>query len=182
MAYNAGAAAVLASRVGASWGQIAQGLAGFRGLDRRMQMLGWRGIPGGRVAVVDDYGHHPTEVDTTLRALRRHYEPNRLICVFQPHQHSRTRFLLEQFAASFGQADIVIVPHIYFVRDSEQERQAVTSADLVDRLRKRQRQAMHLYPFEAIVEQLEVITRAGDLVVTMGAGDVWRVARDFLKG
>jgi UDP-N-acetylmuramate--alanine ligase len=194
MAYNAAAAAVLAHRAGAPWDAIAQAIATFQGLDRRMQLLGKRligstagsggsggsGTAPGLVTVVDDYGHHPTEIDTTLRALRRHYAPKRLICVFQPHQHSRTRFLLEQFAASFSQADLVIVPRIYFVRDSEQERHAVTAGDLVDRLRQRGRQAMHLYPFEAIIEQLEVIARPGDLVVTMGAGDVWKIARGFL--
>ncbi len=87
---------------------------------------------------------------------------------------------MDQFAASFSEADIVIVPHIYFVRDSEQERQAVNAGDLVDRLRDHGIQAMHLHPFDAIVEHLDLITRAGDLVVTMGAGDVWKIAREFL--
>ncbi|MEX0776620.1 MAG: UDP-N-acetylmuramate--L-alanine ligase [Phycisphaeraceae bacterium] len=181
MAYNAAAAAVLASQLGTPWDAIVRGIESFAGLDRRMQHLGQRDVGGQRITVVDDYGHHPTEVDTTLRALRRHYEPKRLICVFQPHQHSRTRFLMNEFASSFSEADIVIVPDIYFVRDSEQERQAVTAADLVDRLRQRGKAAMHLYPFEAIVEQLEVITRDGDLVVTMGAGDVWKIGTAFLK-
>ena len=181
MAYNAAAAAITANRLGAGWSDIAAALATFQGLDRRMQLMGRRAIPGGFVTVIDDYGHHPTEIDTTLRALRRHYQPKRLVCVFQPHQHSRTRFLMEQFAVSFSEADVVVVPHIYFVRDSEKERHAVRSADLVDRLRQRGRQAMHLYPFEAIVEQLELICRDGDLLVTMGAGDVWKVARDFLS-
>ncbi len=176
MAYNAAVAAVMARRAGADWPAIAEALGSFAGLDRRMQSLGEvRGV-----TVIDDYGHHPTEIDTTLRALRRHYRPQRLVCVFQPHQHSRTRFLMEQFAASFSEADIVIVPHIYFVRDSEQERQAVTAADLVDRLRQQDVTAMHLYPFEAIVEQLRLIVREGDLLVTMGAGDVWKVARRFM--
>ena len=88
---------------------------------------------------------------------------------------------MEQFAVSFSQADIVIVPHIYFVRDREIERHAVRSADLVDRLRQQGVHAMHLYPFGAIVEQLELIVREGDLLVTMGAGDVWKVAKDFLS-
>jgi UDP-N-acetylmuramate--alanine ligase len=183
MAYNAAVAAVTAHRLGATWEQIAEALASFRGLDRRMQVLGTRAAgPRSRdaITIIDDYGHHPTEVDTTLRALRRHYKPKRLICVFQPHQHSRTRFLMEQFAASFAEADIVIVPDIYFSRDSEAERRAVTAADLVDRLRNQGVTAMHLYPFGAIVEQLQVITRGGDLVVTMGAGDVWKVAHAFL--
>jgi len=188
MAYNAAAAAVTAYRLGASWDQIAAAIGSFGGLDRRMQWLGTRRLDsamgachGASVTVVDDYGHHPTEVDTTLRALRSHYNPKRLICVFQPHQHSRTRFLMEQFAVSFAHADIVIVPHIYFVRDSENERHAVRAADLVDRLRRRRIQAMHLYPFIAIVEQLELMVRDGDLLVTMGAGDVWHIAAEFLR-
>ncbi len=176
MAYNAAVAAVTAHRLGADWGGIQQALESFEGLDRRMQKLGERD----GVTVIDDYGHHPTEVDTTLRALRGHYNPSRLICVFQPHQHSRTRFLMGEFAASFSAADIAIVPEIYFSRDSEAERRAVTAADLVDRLRQKDVRAMHLYPFIAIVEQLRAITRPGDLVVTMGAGDVWKIARDYL--
>ncbi|MFA9479395.1 UDP-N-acetylmuramate--L-alanine ligase [Phycisphaerales bacterium AB-hyl4] len=176
MAYNAAAAAITAHRLGAPWPAITAAIESFQGLDRRMQVIGSKAD----VRIIDDYGHHPTEVDTTLRALRQHYQPNRLICVFQPHQHSRTRFLMQQFAASFSEADIVIVPDIYFVRDSDQERHAVTAADLVDRLRKQNVQAMHLYPFDAIVEQLDITARPGDLVVTMGAGDVWKVAHDFL--
>ena len=99
--------------------------------------------------------------------------------MFQPHQHSRTRFLLEEFATSFEHADMVIVPEIYFVRDSEAEKR-VSSADLVDRLRSRGVRAMHLHPFGAIVEQLENICRPGDLLVVMGAGPVWKVGRGFL--
>jgi UDP-N-acetylmuramate--alanine ligase len=181
MAYNACAAAVLAHEAGASWEKIQEALEGFAGLDRRMQKLGVKKVDDGEVVVVDDYGHHPTEVDTTLRALRRHYRPKRLICVFQPHQHSRTRFLLEQFAQSFSEADIVVVPHIYFVRDSEAERLSITAGDLVDKLRQRKKQAMHLYPFGAITEQLQVTARPGDLVVTMGAGDVYKIGLDFLR-
>lgn len=187
MAYNAAAAAVTAHQLGAPWDAIGQAMSAFQGLDRRMQLLGQRALPGhddprDAITVIDDYGHHPTEIDTTLRALRRHHKPQRLICVFQPHQHSRTRFLLEQFATSFSEADIVIVPHIYFVRDSEQERHTVSAADLVDRLRQRGKQAMHVYPFAAIAEQLKIIAQPGDLIVTMGAGDVWQVARDYLQG
>jgi len=178
MAYNAAAAAVLAHRLGARWEGISHAIEQFEGLDRRMQRLGYFQVAEsrGRALAVDDYGHHPTEIDTTLRALKRHYQPGRLICVFQPHQHSRTRFLLEQFARSFSEADIVIVPEIYFVRDSEAERHAVCAADLVDRLRRQGKAAMHLYPFDAIVEQLRLVARDGDLIVTMGAGDVWKVA------
>jgi UDP-N-acetylmuramate--alanine ligase len=180
-ALNAAAAALLGHFSGGSFDEIGAALGEFQGLERRMQRLGRRPIPGGEVMVYDDYGHHPSEIDATLRALRAAEQPRRLICVFQPHQHSRTRFLLEEFAQSFSSADVVIVPHIYFVRDSEIEKHRVSAQDLVDCLRRRGVTAMHLYPFEAITEQLEVLCRPGDLLVIMGAGPVWQIARDFLE-
>lgn len=183
-AINAATAAALAILLGAGPAVVGRSLGAFRGVDRRTQLLGERALDGGSVRVYDDYGHHPTEVDATLRALREHERPQdrggRLICVFQPHQHSRTRFLLEEFATAFSQADVVIVPHIYFVRDSQAERQRVAASDLVDRLRRQNVRAMHLYPFEAIIEQLENVCRPGDLLVVMGAGPVWQVARGYL--
>jgi len=133
-ALNAAAAAILANWLGGAWPMIGAALDIFHGLERRMQRLGTRIVNGGQVIVYDDYGHHPTEIEKTLTALRRAEQPKRLICVFQPHQHSRTRFLLEEFAQSFQQADHVIVPHIYFVRDSENEKQRISARDLVDRL------------------------------------------------
>lgn len=181
-AFNSAMAFALACACGADPDRAADSLGRFRGLDRRLQFLGQRDS----VRVFDDYGHHPTEIEATLRALRQSEDPaannGRLICVFQPHQHSRTRFLMEEFATSFGHADIVIVPHIYFVRDSQAEKHKVSSADLVDRLRQRGVRAMHLYPFEAIVEQLENLCRPGDLLIVMGAGPVWKVAKGYLAG
>ena len=183
-AMNAATAFVLAISLGAEPARVAESLASFRGIDRRMQLLGERKVAGGSVRVYDDYGHHPTEVDATLRALRDFERPQdrggRLICVFQPHQHSRTRFLLDEFASAFSQADVVIVPHIYFVRDSEVEKARVSSQDLVDRLRSRGVRAMHLYPFEAIVEQLENLCAPNDLLVVMGAGPVNKVAHGYM--
>ena len=181
-AFNSAMAYALGRSVGADPHTLSQSFESFSGLDRRLQLLGTRD----GVRVYDDYGHHPTEIDATLRALAQRENPSknggRLICVFQPHQHSRTRFFLEEFATSFEHADIVIVPHIYFVRDSEIEKQRVSSADLVDRLRARNVRAMHLYPFEAIIEQLENLCRPNDLLVVMGAGPVWKIGKGFLDG
>ncbi|MGD9690335.1 MAG: UDP-N-acetylmuramate--L-alanine ligase [Phycisphaerales bacterium] len=184
-AMNGATAAALALTLGAERDAVERSLSGFRGVDRRCQMLGERPlVSGGSVRVYDDYGHHPTEVEATLRALRQFEAPEkrggRLICVFQPHQHSRTRHLLAEFAAAFDHADVVIVPHIYFVRDSEEEKHKVTAGDLVDRLREKGVHAMHLYPFEAIIEQLAHLCRGGDLLVVMGAGPVNQVAEGFL--
>lgn len=180
MAYNACVAAVTARRMGAEWDAIAAAISTFQGLDRRMQVLGT--TPGG-VTVIDDYGHHPTEIETTLRALRAHHRPQdkggRLICVFQPHQHARTRFLMEQFTQSFSQADVVIVPPIYFVRDTEADRRAVTAADLVYKLQQRGVLAVHIEQFNDIVSFLRAHCRPHDLLVVMGAGPVWKIARDY---
>jgi UDP-N-acetylmuramate--alanine ligase len=183
-AVNAASAFVLAIGLGADPARVAQSLSRFGGADRRLQLLGERGEPGGAVRVFDDYGHHPTEIDVTLRALREAERPEqrggRLICVFQPHQHSRTRHLLDEFASSFTQADMVIVPHIYFVRDSEMEKQRVSAADLVERLTDKGVKAIHLDQFGEIVDYLEGAARAGDVVVVMGAGPVWKVGREYL--
>jgi UDP-N-acetylmuramate--alanine ligase len=184
-AYNACLAMVLAHWQGAPFDILARSLAAFRGVDRRMQFLGARpAAGGGEVRVFDDYGHHPTEIDVTLKAFSESEAPaargGRLICVFQPHQHSRTRHLLDEFAASFKHADLVVVPKIYFVRDTEEDRQRVTAEDLARRLREQGRDAVHIDPFGSIVAYLRETCRAGDVVVVMGAGDVWRIGRDYL--
>ncbi len=180
-ALNAAAAGIINNWLGADWDDIAVALSEFKGLDRRSQFLGSRMISSVRVQVFDDYAHHPTECEKTLRALRAAHNPKRLICIFQPHQHSRTRFLLEQFATSFSSADEVIVPHIYFVRDSEAEKTRVSAQDLVDRLIERNTPARHIGSFEAITAHLESHAQDGDLIVTMGAGPVHRIAEDFLS-
>ena len=179
---NTAAAAILAMRLGAPAEGVAAAIETFPGLERRMQFLGRRGMRCGDVLVVDDYGHHPTECATTLAALREHHRPRRLVCVFQPHQHSRTRFLLDRFAESFDQADLVLVPDIHFVRDSEEERRRVSSADLVARLVARGVASRHLPALDEILRCLEATCRDGDLVVTMGAGPIDAVALAFLAG
>ena len=156
--------------------RAAQALVDFTGVDRRMTEMGrYNGA-----IIVDDYGHHPTEIRTTLTALRQKYSPKRLLCVFQPHQHSRTRFLLDDFARSFAAADRTIVPDIYFVRDSEAERQRVSARDLVDRINANGQTAIHLSDFRQIGEHLRGELRDGDLLVTMGAGNVWEIGRDLV--
>ena len=179
MAYNAAAAAVMAHRSGATWRDVAHAMGTFRGLDRRVQLVGTRDTPQGPVTVVDDYGHHPTEIRATLAALRRRYRPKRVICVFQPHQHSRTRSLLDDFAASFADADRVIVPEIYSARDNDDQRRAIGSIDLVNRITQHHTDAHFLATFDAVLDHLQAHTQPHDLVITMGAGDVWKIAQRF---
>jgi len=168
---NALAAIALARKAGIEPDAIADALATFAGADRR---LSHRGDVGG-ITLLDDYGHHPTEIQVTLRAVRECYPDRRLWVVFQPHQHSRTRFLLNDFARSFGLADRVLVPDIYFVRDSEAMRDAICSGSFVERVRANGGDAIYLPKPEQIIEHVLAHAVEGDIVLTMGAGDVWKI-------
>ena len=174
--FNATVAVAACAAYGLDPAKAAEAVGRFTGVDRRMTEVGE--YNGARV--IDDYGHHPTEIRATLGAIRQKYRPTRLICVFQPHQHSRTRFMLEDFATSFSDADQTIVPDIYFVRDSEAERQSVCSQDLVQRIQQAGQTARHFSELPAIVEYLKQESRPGDLIVTMGAGNVWEIGRDLI--
>jgi UDP-N-acetylmuramate--alanine ligase len=173
---NALAAMAICFHCGVQPDIIAEKLGEFRGAYRRLTE---RGCVAG-VTVVDDYGHHPTEIQATLKAAREFYNPENMFVVFQPHQHSRTRFLLNDFARSFTQADVVIVPEIYFVRDSEQERDLIAARDLVERIHCNGGDARYEKDFDKIAAQLCREVRPGDLVITMGAGDVWKTAESLL--
>ena len=175
----ANALAVIASSVnaGVAAKDILRLLPGFTGVDRRLMLKAK--VKG--ITILDDYAHHPTEIRASLKAIREHYQPKRLWCVFQPHQYSRTRFLLDDFAESFKLADITIVPEIYFVRDSQQSRKEVNSQLLVDKIRARGSEAMFIDGFAAICDYLTKQVRNGDAVVTMGAGDVWKVSDEFVR-
>jgi len=174
---NALAVAAMANRTGLSSQQILSLLPGFTGIDRRL-MLKER---LGQITILDDYAHHPTEIRATLEAVRQRYQPRRIWCVFQPHQYSRTRFLLDDFAESFKLADVIIVPEIYFVRDSEASKKEVNSQILVERMRANGIDAVFIDNFGAICDYLKTNVTAGDLVVTMGAGDIWKVADEYIQ-
>jgi len=174
---NALAVAAMGRHVGLSSELICQGLEKYVGVDRRMS---YKGQVAG-VVIMDDYAHHPTEIKATLAAMSALYQPRRIWCVFQPHQHSRTRFMLDDFAASFGQADIVLLPDIYFVRDSEQSRKEVNAGQLADKINARGGRADYLGDFESIIQQLCDELHEGDMVITMGAGNVWEVADELIR-
>lgn len=175
--FNALAATALAKHSGVEPAVIAEALPQFTGAERRLTK---RGEIGG-MTFLDDYGHHPTEIQVTLRAIREHYPDRRLWVVFQPHQHSRTRFLLNDFARSFGQADHLLVPDIYFVRDSQAEREAISSSNLVERVRANGGDALYLPKHNQIVDHLLARMTSGDVIVTMGAGDVWKITDELVR-
>lgn len=157
--------------------RILELLPKFKGMQRRLM---YKGEFGG-VDVLDDYAHHPTEIKASLEGIREAYQPNRLWCVFQPHQYSRTRFFLDDFSESFKLADVTIVPEIYFVRDTELSRQKVNAHRLVERIKAKGGDAVFIASFHGICEYLKDKVKAGDMLVTMGAGDVWKVADEYIQ-
>jgi UDP-N-acetylmuramate--alanine ligase len=175
--YNATAAIAACAAAGVEAAEAARALGGFQGVDRRMSEVGTYN----HAVVVDDYGHHPTEIRTTLRALREKYLPERLICVFQPHQHSRTRYLLDDFAGSFVDADLTILPDIYAARDTDDDKRSVSTADLMERITRHGQRAIHLPEFPAILEYLRKESRPGDLIITMGAGNICDIGRQLVQ-
>lgn len=167
--FNAVMAVAACAAVGMDPQKAADLVGTFTGADRRLTVMG---TCNGAI-VIDDYGHHPTEIRATLRALREKYNPERLLCVFQPHQHSRTRQLMGDFAKAFADADEVVLATIYAARDSDEDKLAVTSANLAA-----------VTPNSTYVpdlDEIEVLLRAtlgeGDVVVTMGAGNIDQIAR-----
>lgn len=174
---NALAASAACIAAGLSPDTVLLHLSGFTGIDRRLMLKAQ--LNG--ITILDDYAHHPTEIRASLEAIRQRYQPRRLWCVFQPHQYSRTRFLLDDFAESFKLADNTIVPEIYFVRDTAESRKTVNAEMLVERVRQNRCQADFIRDFPGIVDHLKQHVQPGDLVVTMGAGTIWKVADDYIQ-
>ena len=174
---NALAVIAMTQAAGLEGTEVLEHLPGFAGIDRRLMLKAQ--IDG--VTILDDYAHHPTEIKASLGAIRQRYEPSRLWCVFQPHQYSRTRFFLDDFAESFKLADITIVPEIYFVRDSQQDKKEINARILIERIRDNGSEAIFIESFEAICDYLRQNVTPGDVVVTMGAGNIWKVADEFIQ-
>jgi UDP-N-acetylmuramate--alanine ligase len=161
--------------MGVSPARIADTLRAFTGAARRFQ---WKGERRG-VNVVDDYAHHPTEIKMTLRAARTG-EWRRVIAVFQPHLYSRTLFLHDDFARALLEADLAVVTDVYGAR--EEPVPGVSGKLVVDSmLRMDPRSPVAYLPrLSSVVDYLEGLVRPGDLVITLGAGDVHRVGERFL--
>ena len=174
---NALAVIAMAINVGLEPERALELLPGFTGIERRLMLKG----RFEKITVLDDYAHHPTEIRASLAAIRQRYPSKQIWCIFQPHQYSRTRFLLDDFAESFKLADVTIVPEIYFVRDSDSARNEINAQMLVDRMQVNGTQALFIESFEAICDYLKNNVGPGELVVTMGAGDIWKVADEYLQ-
>ncbi|MDB4885300.1 MAG: UDP-N-acetylmuramate--L-alanine ligase [Gemmatimonadetes bacterium] len=171
---NALAALAVGLGLGVTVEQMAPGIAAFRGVERRFQLLG----DAAGALIVDDYAHHPTEVRATVQAARAAAPDRRLVVAFQPHLYSRTRDFAGEFAAALVEADAVFLVDIYGAREGPIE--GVTSGLVADRMAAVGRAPVWRGPRAALCDALLADVRPDDLVVTMGAGDVTRVGPELL--
>ena len=172
--------AALAAIAATSWAGVGHeiiqlALAEFTGVERRFQVLGEH---NGAV-VVDDYGHHPTEIQATLKAAKERYPNRKIWCVFQPHQYSRTKVFANEFARSFSDAALVLLPEVYEARDTG-KRSGISSVDLARLLDENGKAALFLPNFEDVVSFLKNKASEECLILTMGAGNVDEIARKVL--
>lgn len=173
--YNALATIAVAREFDMEYPAICEGLKRFIGVHRRLEVKGKsRGI-----TVVDDYGHHPTEIRETLAAAK-HVWKDRIIVVFQPHRYTRTKALFEEFLTAFPNADTLIVTDIYAA--SEDPIKGVNALSLCDGIRRcGNRDVTYLSDFDDIVKHLLSIAKPTDVIITQGAGNVWKIGEEFLK-
>lgn len=157
-------------------GKMSDGLFSFRGTRRRSEILGEaRGI-----LFMDDYGHHPTAIKTTLEGLRKFYPGRRLVVDFMSHTYSRTEALLDDFAQSFGAADIVLLEKIY-ASAREMYNGRVTGRDLYEKTREYNKTVFYFDNFRETAIFCRENLKDGDLFVTMGAGNNWQIGQDLYK-
>jgi UDP-N-acetylmuramate--alanine ligase len=175
---NSLAAIAVASELEIPDAAIQKALASFQGIDRRLQVIGDIDTAAGRITIVDDYGHHPTEIAATLAAARLGWPNRRLVLVFQPHRYTRTRDLLDDFAQVLTAADVVLVTEVYAAGEAP-----IAGADgraICRALRSRGKiEPIFIEQLDELPTALVGVVKNGDLVVTMGAGSIGALAHDL---
>ena len=173
--YNALATVTVGLELGIPFIAIAAALQSFSGVQRRLQIKGERRD----ITVVDDYGHHPTEIRATLSALRDAWPGRRLVVLFQPHRYSRTHALAEDFYTAFHEADILLLTEIYGA--GEIPIPGVTAETLLDGIKKHGHRHAHFEAtFDGLLNKAMDILAPGDVVLSLGAGNIWQVGERLL--
>jgi UDP-N-acetylmuramate--alanine ligase len=175
---NSLAAVAVATELDIPDAAIQRALEHFQGIDRRLQLLGEIQWPGGRAVLVDDYGHHPTEVAATLEAVRQGWPKRRLVLAFQPHRYTRTRDLLDDFGRALSKCDVLLVTEVYAAGEAP-----IAGADgraICRAVRTRgQVEPVFVERVDDLVDSLRGLLHDGDVVLTMGAGNIGAVAQDL---
>jgi len=173
---NALACVAVAMELNVPFSVIQEGFKDFGGVGRRFQIKG----EAKGIMVVDDYGHHPTEIRATLAAAKGGWSERRLVVAFQPHRYTRTKELFDDFLKAFYDADVLILTDIYPA--GEQPIPGATSAALVASIRKHgQKDVTHIADREELCDHLLKVLKPGDLCLTLGAGNLWQVGEKLLK-
>ncbi len=174
--YNALAAITVGLELDIPFETIASALKSFSGVQRRLQIKGEKK----GITVIDDYGHHPTEVRATLSALRDAWPGRRLVVLFQPHRYSRTKGLMKEFHTAFHAADVLVLTNIYAA--SEEPIKGVTSEALLNGIKMHGQKNTLLVPdIENLPEEILPILHSEDIVLTLGAGNIWRSGEQLLS-
>lgn len=171
---NALAAVAVGRRLGLGFAQIADALSSFRGVHRRFEVL----AQCDGIKVIDDYAHHPTEIKAVLRAAKG-LKSGRMIAVFQPHRYTRTLLLKDDFGSAFSECDLVIVTDIYSA--GERPIDGVTSELIVRSIRQNGQKALYIGNLDEVAEFLSREMRSGDLILTIGAGNVCVVGQKLAR-
>ena len=175
-ALNSLAALAVGLDLGIGFDRVRAGLESFTGVDRRFQV---RGEKGGLV-VIDDYGHHPTEIRATLEALRSRAGTGRTVVLFQPHRYTRTQALWDEFCHAFHEADLLLLTDVYAA--GEEPRDGVSAEALARAIAERgHRGVAYAGDLQAATERLAAEAKAGDFVLTLGAGSVWHAGEELLR-
>ena len=168
---NSLAAIAVALELNVEVAAIRRALAAFQGIDRRLQHIADVDTPNGKITIIDDYGHHPTEVAATLQALRQGYAGRRLVLAFQPHRYTRTRDLIDDFGKALSAADVLLVTEVYAAGEAP-----IAGADgraICRAVRSRgQLEPVFVEKVDDLADALSGVIRDNDLVVTMGAGHI----------
>lgn len=173
---NALACIAVAMELDVPFTLIQEGFVRFGGVGRRFQIKGE--VDG--IMIVDDYGHHPAEIRATLAAAKTGWPERRLVVAFQPHRYTRTKELFSDFVTCFYDADVLILTEIYAA--SEKPIAGVTAENLVHSIRKHgQKDVSFVAERERIAVHLREVAREGDIVLTLGAGNLWQIGEEFLK-
>jgi len=167
-ALNAVAAVAVAVEIGLDFNMVAKALQSFPGAKRRFQIIAR--VKG--ITIVDDYAHHPTEIKATIRGARQFHQ-DRLVVIFQPHRYTRTKLLYEQFGESFREADLVVITDIYSAGETPIEN--VTGELVYQAALASGCNAKYIPTLEEAEAYLKSILKSNDLLITMGAGDVWKM-------
>lgn len=175
---NAAGVVALLMHLGFAPDTIRKALVGFTGPKRRMEVI----TASDELVVIDDYAHHPDEIRAVIQALRKRYEDRRLVVLFQPHTFSRTQALVEEFARALSAADLACVAPIFPSAREDSSRFHVTSYDIEAKARAAgQEQVVAFASTDALVQHVRAQIKPGDVVCTMGAGDIYGIADDIMQ-